>query len=348
MNRPHQDPATEQQEHEASVFSRLSGENNTQGSPNEQVVVHPPDQDIIPDDIDEDDDDDLALADSDSEEVDHWVGRFLHQRVENLEPPPGCRCDGYAVTARSLPVPPPPMDPDAIRDYLYWNDDENPKPWWRPLTECVDAACAGDADAQCALGLKDIFTPEPPSRFGGRRQQATPEPSVWLFSAAKRSHPLALHVLAHCQSSPFPLVLPSTLPIAGTAGAGSATGPTMAGGNNVEAEAPDVLAWLRALGATGEYYAQHTLSEMYLVGCCVERHPWKALVWACRALDASKGRCSLATRGLAHKWWCALVTCRDDEEEANTNGVSARSRARRRVDLLSRRCSGCSAPHHHH
>jgi hypothetical protein len=85
---------------------------------------------------------------------------------------------------------------------------------------------------------------------------------------------------------------------------------------------------------------------MYLVGCCVERHPWKALVWACRALDASKGQCSLATRGLAHKWWCALVTCRDDEEEA-TNGVSARSRARRRVDLLSRRCSGCSAPHHH-
>jgi hypothetical protein len=34
-----------------------------------------------------------------------------------------------------------------------------------------------------------------------------------------------------------------------------------------------VLAWLRALGTTGEYYAQHTLSEMYLVGCCVERHP---------------------------------------------------------------------------
>jgi len=28
------------------------------------------------------------------------------------------------------------------------------------------------------------------------------------------------------------------------------------------------LAWLRALGATGEYYAQHMLSEMYLVGCC--------------------------------------------------------------------------------
>jgi hypothetical protein len=112
-------------------------------------------------------------------------------------------------------------------------------------------------------------------------------------------------------------------------------------------EAPDVLAWLRALGATGEYYAQHTLSEMYIVGCCVERHPWKALVWACRALDASKGQCSLATRGLAHKWWCALVTCRDDEEQA-TNGVSARSRARRRLDLLSRRCSGCSAPHHHH
>ena len=346
MNCPHQDPSNKQPEHEASI-SRLS--ENTQSS-DEQV--QPPAQDI-PEDSHEggghDDDDDAVLADSDSEEVDHWVGHFLHKRVKNLEPPPGCRCDlSNAVTAPSLPAPPPPMHPDAIRDYLYWNDDENPKPWWRPLTECVDAACAGDSDAQCALGLKDIFTPEPPSRFGGRRQQATPdEPSVWLAAAAKRSHPLALHVLAHCSRSsrPFPWVLPSTLPVAGTAGAGSATGPTMAGGNNVE-EAPDVLLWLRALGATGEYYAQHTLSEMYLVGCCVERHPWKALVWACRALDASKGQCSLATRGLAHKWWCALVTCRDQEEEA-TNGVSARSRARRRVDLLSRCCSGCSAPHHH-
>ena len=337
----HQDPATEQQEHGASV-SRLSGENNTQ-SPNEQVVVHPPDQDI-PEDIDEDDDDDLVLADSDSEEVDHWVGRFLHKRVENLEPPPGCRCDSYAVTARSLPVPPPPMDPNAIKDYLYWNDNENPKPWWRPLTKCVDAACAGDVDAQCALGVKDIFTPEPPSRFGGRRQQATPEPSVWLAAAAKRSHPLALHVLAHCRSSrPFPWALPPTMPVFG-AGVGSATGP-MAGGNNVEA--PGMLAWLRALGATGEYYAQHTLSEMYLVGCCVERHPWEALVWACRALDACKRECLLATHGLAHKWWCALATCRDDEEEANTNGGASASRARRRVHHLSRR-SGCSAPHHHH
>jgi hypothetical protein len=104
-------------------------------------------------------------------------------------------------------------------------------------------------DAQCALGLKDIFTPEPPSRFGGRRQQATPEPSVWLAAASR-------------------------LLIVSTTGAGPATGLTMAGGNNVEAEAPmGVLAGLRALGATGEYYA----------------HPWKALVWACRALDASQG-----------------------------------------------------------
>jgi hypothetical protein len=84
------------------------------------------------------------------------------------------------------------------------------------------------------------------------------------------------------------------------------------------------------LGATGEYYAQHALSEMYLVGCCVERHPWKALVCA---LEASKGQCSLATRGLAHKWWCALVTCRDEKEA--TNGVSA-SRARRLMDMLDR------------
>jgi hypothetical protein len=53
-------------------------------------------------------------------------------------------------------------------------------------------------------------------------------------------------------------ILPSTrLLVVGTAGAGSATGPTVAGGNNVEAEAPTgVLAWLRALGATGEYYAR--------------------------------------------------------------------------------------------
>jgi hypothetical protein len=97
---------------------------------------------------------------------------------------------------------------------------------------------------------------------------------VWLVAAAKRSHPLALHVLAHCSRSsrPFPWVLPPTMLVVGTAGAQLATGP-MAGGNNVEAEAPDVLAWLRSLGATGEYYAQHTLSEMYFVRCCVERHP---------------------------------------------------------------------------
>ena len=152
MNRPHQDPSNKQQEHKASI-SRLSG--NTQSS-DEQV--QPPAQDI-PEDSHDDDDNDAVLADSDSEEVDRWVGHFLHKRVKNLEPPPGCRCDlGNAVTAPSLPAPPPPMHPDAIRDYLYWNDDKNPKPWWRPLTECVDAACAGDSDAQCALGLKDIFT----------------------------------------------------------------------------------------------------------------------------------------------------------------------------------------------
>ncbi len=91
---------------------------------------------------------------------------------------------------------------------------------------------------------------------------------MWLVAAAKRSHPLVLHVLAHCRRSsrPFPWVLPLTMPVVGTAGARLATGPTMAGGNNVQAEAPDVLAWLRALGATGEYYAQHTLSEMYSSG----------------------------------------------------------------------------------
>ena len=64
--------------------------------------------------------------------------------------------------------------------------------------------------------------------------------------------------VAHCSQSSraFPWILSSTrLLVVGTAGAGSATGPT--GGNNVEAEAPTgVLAWLRALGATGEYYAR--------------------------------------------------------------------------------------------
>ena len=64
--------------------------------------------------------------------------------------------------------------------------------------------------------------------------------------------------VAHCSQSShaFPWILPSTrLLVVGTAGAGSATGPTVAGGNNVEAEAPTaVLAWLRALSATGEYY----------------------------------------------------------------------------------------------
>jgi hypothetical protein len=126
----------------------------------------------------------------------------------------------------------------------------------------------------------------------------------------------------------------------------------MVAGGNTEEEALDVVAWMHTLGATGKYYAQHTLSKMYLVRCCVERHPWKALVWACHALDTSKGKCSLATCGLAHKWWCALATCRNEEEEeeafnTNSGGASA-SRARRRVDLLSRRCSGCSVPHHLH
>ena len=118
------------------------------------------------------------------------------------------------------------------------------------------------------------------------------------------------------------LTAAARLLIVSTTGAGLATGLTMAGGNNVEAEAPmGVLAGLRALGATGEYYA----------------HLRKVLVWACRALDASKGQCSLATRGLAHKWWCALVTCHNDEEQAT-------NRARHRVDLLSRCCSSCSVP----
>jgi hypothetical protein len=123
----------------------------------------------------------------------------------------------------------------------------------------------------------------------------------------------------------FPWILPSTrLLVVGT-------GPTVAGGNNVEAEAPTgVLAWLRALGATGEYYAQH---------------PWKALVWACRALDASQG--PVLAR---HAWLGPQVMVRSGDvprQKEVTNGVSA-SRTRRLVDLLSSRCSGCPAPHHHH
>jgi TPR repeat protein len=233
-----------EQEQEVSASSRLAENTGEQ--------VH----------LSEDDNDD-ALADSDSEEVDRWVGHFLRTRVKDLAPPYGCRCDENATALSPFPPPPLPQNPDAIRDYLYWNDDENCKPWWEPLSQCVDSALGGDGDAQCVLGLKDIFTPEPPSRFSGRRQQAAPEASVWLVAAAKRSHPLALHVLAHCrrQGNPFPWTLPPAV------------------------EAPGVLTWFRALATAGEYYAQHTLSEMYLVGCGVERHPWKALVWACRALS---------------------------------------------------------------
>ena len=75
------------------------------------------------------------------------------------------------------------------------------------------------------------------------------------------------------------------------------------------------LAWLRALGAAGEYHAQHTLSEMHLVGCCVERP--RALVWACRALEASK---SLAPSSFEICERKEMVTI-DLFEEKNVNMV---------------------------
>lgn len=123
MNHPHQDPSNKQQEHNTSI-SHLS--KNTQSS-NEQV--QPPTQDI-PEDSHEgsghNNDNNTVLADSDSKEVDHWVGHFLCKWVKNLKPPPGCHCHSNTVTVLSLPAPPPPMDPNTIRDNLYWNNNKNP------------------------------------------------------------------------------------------------------------------------------------------------------------------------------------------------------------------------------